>query len=160
MRTFVVISSSPLATERLARRLSRLLREGDILCLVGELGSGKTTFVRGLAQGLRVTQPVQSPTFQLMRVYQGKLPQGQVPVALVHLDWFRLSPQECETLMAEDAIPLPAIYVIEWADRARERWPVECLEISFEWMSNEGRRIAFRVGGKRWERRLNETRRL
>lgn len=145
-----VVTSTSQATERLAQRVSQALRAGDVLCLVGELGSGKTTFVRGLARGLKVTQPVQSPTFQLMRIYQGRLAPGKGSVALAHLDWFRLSPAECAVVLAEEAMPSPTIYVIEWADRGRAVWPAERLEISFEWISPRVRRLTFRGVGKRW----------
>lgn len=144
------ITAGPEATERLASRVSHWLRPGDVLCLIGGLGSGKTTFVRGLARGLKVKAPVQSPTFQLMRFYPGQWPKQQGPVTLVHVDWFRLSPAECATLMAEDAIPSPAVYLIEWADRGKDSWPREHLEVAFEWLSEDRRRLSFVGRGARW----------
>ncbi|MGH7912171.1 MAG: tRNA (adenosine(37)-N6)-threonylcarbamoyltransferase complex ATPase subunit type 1 TsaE [Candidatus Dormibacteraceae bacterium] len=101
-------------TEAAAARLARSLRPGDVLLLEGPLGAGKTTFVRGLAQGLGVEGRVASPTYQLVRVYQGRIP-------LVHADLFRLeNPAELSGLDLDE----PAgrgVLAVEWGDRIT--WP-------------------------------------
>ena len=78
-----IVSASPTETRALARRLSRCLVGGDVLLLQGDLGAGKTEFVKGLAEGLQVTDLVTSPTFTLLNVYHGAMP-------LYHFDLYRL----------------------------------------------------------------------
>jgi tRNA threonylcarbamoyladenosine biosynthesis protein TsaE len=104
------VTRSPEATEAAAERLARHLRRGDLLLLVGPLGAGKTTFVRGLARGLGSPAHVMSPTFQLVRVYAG-------PLQLAHVDLYRLEPGAgmadlgLEQLLDEGAV------VVEWGER-------------------------------------------
>ena len=82
-----IVSASPTETRALARRLSRCLVSGDVLLLQGDLGAGKTEFVKGLAEGLQVTDLVTSPTFTLLNVYHGAMP-------LYHFDLYRLEDVE------------------------------------------------------------------
>jgi tRNA threonylcarbamoyladenosine biosynthesis protein TsaE len=111
------------ATERLGERLGRLARPGDVLALSGELGSGKTTLVRGLARGLDVPPevPVVSPSFTLINEYPGRLP-------LYHLDLYRVEAGEQEWLGLEEYLYGPAVVAVEWAERLAEP-PAERLEI-------------------------------
>ncbi|MEK6560783.1 MAG: tRNA (adenosine(37)-N6)-threonylcarbamoyltransferase complex ATPase subunit type 1 TsaE, partial [Nitrospirota bacterium] len=84
MKTVRILSKSTDQTLRLGERLAKYLRRGDILCLEGELGSGKTTLIKGIAKGLRIApEKVNSPTFVLMNAYHGRLP-------LYHFDLYRL----------------------------------------------------------------------
>ena len=82
-----IVSASPAETRALARRLSQCLTGGDVLLLQGDLGAGKTEFVKGLAEGLQVTDLVTSPTFTLLNVYHGAMP-------LNHFDRYRLEDVE------------------------------------------------------------------
>src|SRR5258708_38494790 len=79
-----LVTGTPEATEAAAAALSRHVRRGDLLLLEGEMGAGKTTFVRGLSRGLGVSGDVMSPTFQLVRVYGG-------PLQLAHVDLYRVA---------------------------------------------------------------------
>jgi tRNA threonylcarbamoyladenosine biosynthesis protein TsaE len=103
-------TSSALETEAAGEELGRRLREGDLVLLKGELGAGKTTFVRGMAKGSGSAAPVASPTFQLVRVYPGRL-------QLAHVDLYRLEKgDEFRELGLEELLDQGAV-VIEWGDR-------------------------------------------
>jgi tRNA threonylcarbamoyladenosine biosynthesis protein TsaE len=103
-------TSSPAETEEAGRRLGERLRAGDVVLLTGELGAGKTTFVRGVARGTGSSAPVASPTFQLVRIYPGR-------VQLAHIDLYRIeSPGELADLGLEELADQGAV-VIEWGDR-------------------------------------------
>ena len=110
------VTHSAEETEAVGEELAPLLAPGDLLLLAGELGAGKTTFVRGLARGLGVTAPVQSPTFQLVRVYPGR-------VQLAHVDLYRL---ESGTELADlglDELLDEGVVAVEWGDRLRLDYP-------------------------------------
>lgn len=105
-------TSSPAETEEAGRRFGERLRTGDIVLLTGELGAGKTTFVRGVARGVGSSAPVASPTFQLVRVYPGR-------VQLAHVDLYRIErPAELAELGLDELADQGAI-VVEWGDRLR-----------------------------------------
>jgi tRNA threonylcarbamoyladenosine biosynthesis protein TsaE len=105
-------TGSPDETEAAGEELAAALRVGDLLLLEGELGAGKTTFVRGLARGLGVSGRVQSPTFQLVRVYPGR-------IQLAHVDLYRLeSGAELGDLGIDDLLE-EGVVAVEWGDRLR-----------------------------------------
>jgi len=106
-------TDAPEATEAAAARLARHVGRGDLLLLRGELGAGKTTFVRGLASGLGVSGHVLSPTFQLVRVYAG-------PVPLAHVDVYRLEAGADLVDLGLDELLDRGAVVVEWGDRLRE----------------------------------------
>jgi tRNA threonylcarbamoyladenosine biosynthesis protein TsaE len=108
-------TASATETEAAAERLARRLSAGDVLLLEGPLGSGKTTFVRGLARGLGITAQVASPTFQLVRVYPGRL-------SLAHADLYRLEePTSALADLGLEELVERGVAVIEWGDRIA--WP-------------------------------------
>ena len=105
-----VVTSSAAETETLGEHLGKRLRTGDVVLLTGELGAGKTTFVRGVARGAGSAAPVASPTFQLVRVYPGHL-------QLAHVDLYRIERDtELSDLGLEELAGQGAV-VIEWGDR-------------------------------------------
>ena len=119
-------SHSPDQTCAIAADLARQLPPGTVLALHGELGSGKTCFVRGLARALGVTQPVTSPTFTLINEYRSSPP-------LAHIDLYRLnSPDEALALGLEEYLEPEGITVIEWAERAGDLLPAHTRHIEFE----------------------------
>jgi tRNA threonylcarbamoyladenosine biosynthesis protein TsaE len=108
--TISLETSSPEATEAAGEELGRRLRSGDLVLLRGELGAGKTTFVRGVARGCGSAAPVASPTFQLVRIYPGR-------VQLAHVDLYRLEKgDELRDLGLDELLEVGAV-VVEWGDR-------------------------------------------
>jgi tRNA threonylcarbamoyladenosine biosynthesis protein TsaE len=149
------VSRSPEQTRRLGIRLGVLLKPADVLCLVGDLGAGKTTFVQGLAKGWGSIDPVSSPTFVLVNQY--RQPDGS---RLAHLDAYRLeSVSEAEDLDI-DAFLVDGPLVVEWSDRILAALPVEHLQVELSWVAEEQRRLLFTPHGTRYEALLQEFRRL
>lgn len=143
-----LISRSPTQTQRLGTRLAKQLKPGDVIALTGEIGAGKTTFVQGIAQGLRVPPgAVASPSFVLIREYRGRIP-------LVHADLFRLERLAgAATVGLEEYYDGDGVTVIEWANRIPEILPPEFLEIQFEGVDPTSRRMTLIPHGKRYEGR-------
>ncbi|NOX44855.1 MAG: tRNA (adenosine(37)-N6)-threonylcarbamoyltransferase complex ATPase subunit type 1 TsaE [Caldiserica bacterium] len=135
----VVITEGPEETVALGEELAAELRPGDVVALVGELGSGKTTLVQGIARGLFVTDIVSSASFVLARTYRGKLP-------LHHLDAYRIgSPEELfEVGLDRYLPPEEGITVVEWADRIYDLIPKEALWITIEFLDGDRRKITLR----------------
>jgi len=105
-----VTTNTPAETEEIGRRLGERLRPGDVVLLTGELGAAKTTLVRGVAQGIGSKAPVASPTFQLVRVYPGR-------VQLAHVDLYRIeNSAELRDLGLEELVQQGAV-VVEWGER-------------------------------------------
>jgi tRNA threonylcarbamoyladenosine biosynthesis protein TsaE len=128
------ITHSAAETEALAEELASRLAPGDLLLLAGELGSGKTTFVRGLARGLGATATVQSPTFTLVRVYPGR-------VQLAHADLYRLErTAELGDLGLEELLE-EGVVAVEWGDRLAPTGG-RVMEIGFEHRSETERVIS------------------
>jgi len=135
-------SRGPGETRRLARRLARALRPGDVLLLSGPLGAGKTAFVQGLARGLGVKEGVSSKSFVLLGEYAGR-------VKLYHADLYRLGgPHEAMDL-GLDEYCADGVLAVEWPERAWEAFPQDVLVVSFEVTGERSRRITFRATGPR-----------
>lgn len=109
-----IVSNSEQETENFGQELSLKLKGGDILLLSGELGAGKTTFIKGIARGLGITSEITSPTFTLMNVYPTSTNKN-----LVHIDTYRLNDeQELIDIGVEDYLGKPnTICVIEWPEK-------------------------------------------
>ncbi len=151
--TLEFFSRSPEQTRRAGMRLGALIQAGDVICLAGELGSGKTTLVQGLAQGWGSLDPVSSPTFVLVNEY--RRPGGQV---LHHLDAYRLrNAWEAEDLDMDlfESGPL----VVEWPDKVASILPAERLWVAMRWMAEEHRGMVFTAQGPRYQLLLAELRR-
>ena len=134
MATF--ISNSPDETESFGRQFAGNVKAGDVLALTGELGSGKTRFVKGLTAGLDATTPATSPTFTLIHEYSG----GRLPV--YHFDFFRIEDrQSAERLGLDEYFFGDGVSVIEWADRFPNLIPENARWISFETKSETERAI-------------------
>ena len=143
-RSFV--SRSPAETRQLAARLGVGLAPGDVVALRGELGAGKTEFVRGLAAGLGVPEDaVASPSFALAYEYQGRL-------TLVHLDLYRLAGLSPEFLPdLEDYLTGPQVVAVEWAERLGNLLPPEHLDVLLVITGEEERQLTLTGRGPRWE---------
>ncbi len=129
------VTTSPEETRDLAKDFASDLTEGDVVALSGDLGSGKTTFVQGLAEGLGVEGNVVSPTFKLVNEFDGRLP-------LYHIDFYRIdSAADVVVLGIEHYLFGDGISVIEWADRHTQVIPDDAVWIHFEVVSQTERRI-------------------
>ncbi|MCK4518722.1 MAG: tRNA (adenosine(37)-N6)-threonylcarbamoyltransferase complex ATPase subunit type 1 TsaE [Candidatus Omnitrophica bacterium] len=140
-----VIARGEEETKKIAGRLAGFLRPGDVLALVGNLGSGKTTFVKGLARGLGVNGLVVSPSYILLREYKAKPP-------LYHFDLYRLGYyEEVELLGYEEYFYGNGITCIEWADKIEKLLPKSYLRIQFEFLGEKKRTIKFLAVGGRYQ---------
>ena len=128
------ITNSPADTERLGVLLGERLRRGDVVLLIGELGAGKTTFVRGVAQGTGSKATVASPTFQLVRVYPGR-------VQLAHVDLYRIEKEAEFAGLGLDELADQGAVVVEWGDRLDVE---EAARIEIEHLGGERRLIRTR----------------
>jgi tRNA threonylcarbamoyladenosine biosynthesis protein TsaE len=152
--TLEFVSRSPEQTRRLGMRLGALMQAGDIICLAGDLGSGKTTLVQGIARGWGSLDPVSSPTFVLVNIYQR--PDSK---HLHHMDAYRLAGAvEAEDLDLDPMLENGAL-VIEWADRIKAALPCDHLWIEMRWNADEQRGMVFLPHGARHENLLAAFRR-
>ena len=133
-----ITTHSPQQTQRLAQQLSSQLKGGEVLALVGELGAGKTEFTKGLAKAFGVKQAITSPTFVLMKVYEGKRKKEKgkrtEDVRLVHIDCYRLqSPEELVDIGAAEYFgQKDTVVIIEWADRVKKILPRQVVWVKFK----------------------------
>lgn len=132
------ISVSAAETKAAGARLAEEIQAGDVVALVGDLGAGKTQFVKGLAKGLGSKEMVTSPTFTLMHEYQSK----RVPI--YHFDFYRIESLAALRAIGFDEIVFgDGVSVIEWADRFADAIPPRARWIKFEIVSDDQRRILF-----------------
>lgn len=152
--TLEFFSRSPEQTRRIGMRLGGLLEPGDLVCLQGELGAGKTTLVQGLAQGWGSLDPVSSPTFVLVNEY--RRPAGS---RLFHMDAYRLesgaeaAELDLDWMLAEGAL------VVEWPERVGNVLPDQALKIELEPVAEEQRQMRFHAHGARYDRILSQLQR-
>ena len=146
---FSVITTSPEQTWQIGRMLGARLAAGDTICLYGDLGAGKTSLSYGIALGLDVKeQYITSPTFTLVNEYQGRVP-------FYHMDLYRLhDPGELENIGFREYIDSDGATVIEWAERAENELPTECLSVYLSSVNENSREIGFLVEGARYEKLL------
>ena len=147
-------SRSPAQTRRIGVRLGGALQAGDVICLQGDLGAGKTTFVQGIAQGWGSVDAVSSPTFILVNVYR-----RDDDSQLFHMDAYRLdSAPEAEELDLDSMLADGAL-IIEWPERIPGLIPAERLWVDLEHVDEEEREMKFKARGKRYDDLLNVIRR-
>jgi tRNA threonylcarbamoyladenosine biosynthesis protein TsaE len=141
-------------TQDLAAELAALLVPTDVVLLSGDLGAGKTTFTQGLARGLGVTEPVTSPTFTLVRAYDGRWSDGRA-MRLLHADVYRLEhQQEILDLGLAELVEEGAAAVVEWGEAAAPALAPDYLEIRLSFGEYDDHRlIRARPVGSRWESR-------
>jgi len=141
------ISNSEKDTINLGKALGKLLKPGDLILLYGDLGCGKTTFVKGLAESLEVSPNfyITSPSFSLINIYEGKY-------TIYHVDLYRLETAEVEDLGIWEFLN-SGIVVIEWADRLSETLKEDYIEVFFEFLNHFKRKVTF-VGYGEWQELL------
>ena len=131
----------------LGERLGTLLQKNDVLILSGELGAGKTTFTKGLAKGLGIRQMIKSPTYTIVREYEGRLP-------LYHLDVYRIE-GDADSIDLDEFLFGGGVTVIEWGHLFGEDLPDSYLELELL-KEAEGRRLHFSAQGPRAEQLIKE----
>lgn len=138
------ITHSPEETAHLASTIGKIIHEGTVICLDGELGVGKTLFVRALARTLGVESDVTSPTFNLMNIYEAACP-------IVHFDLYRIeSEEELEDIgFYEYVDATEGIVLIEWAEKFPEALPEDRLEVRIDALDGEERQFIFAAEGEK-----------
>jgi tRNA threonylcarbamoyladenosine biosynthesis protein TsaE len=138
-------------TLELAGTVGELLRAGDVVSLVGDLGAGKTVFARGVARALGVTEPVVSPSFTIVREYDGRMP-------LVHVDVYRIDTvQELYDLGFEELVRDDAVTLVEWGDMIDGLLPVDRLDVRLAPGDTDDERVVEIEGhGRSWRARAAE----
>jgi len=145
-----ITTHSAEATKDVGFKLGRLLKPGDIVCLEGNLGVGKTIFVQGIALGLDVEDYVTSPTFNIIHEYNGRIP-------MYHMDVYRLnSVGEMEDLGYDEYFYGKGVVVIEWAEKIQQIIPEERLWIKGETIGESTRRFVFKPSGERYKTLIEE----
>jgi tRNA threonylcarbamoyladenosine biosynthesis protein TsaE len=147
-------SRSPEATRRLAKRMAGAAVPGDVLCLWGELGAGKTVFAKGFGLGLGIEDTISSPTFVLMGEYAGRLP-------LFHIDLYRLASaaEALEGGLLDDR-QATGVVLIEWPDRLGDALPVDRLDVRIDGGPDDSRRIRLAPQGSGYDRYLAAAARI
>jgi tRNA threonylcarbamoyladenosine biosynthesis protein TsaE len=145
------VTHSAEETLALARTVGELLRAGDVVSLAGELGAGKTVFARGVARALGVTEPVVSPSFTIVREYDGRVP-------LVHVDVYRLDTyQELHDLGFEEVVRDDAVTLVEWGDVIDGLLPGDRLDVRMAPGADDDERVVEIEGhGRSWRARAAE----
>lgn len=147
------LSRSAADTDRLGRLLGGSLRGGEVIAIYGELGSGKTALVRGIAAGIGAPpRAVGSPTFVLIHEYQGR-------VRVAHADLYRIqSPTELDHLGLSDYLDDRTVMAVEWADRAGSHLPADRLEVHLTYRNRTSRTVRLRATGARSRDLLDHVR--
>ena len=137
----VIYTNSESETEKAGENLAEMLEPGDVVAFYGDLGAGKTAFIRGLARGLGVNARVSSPTFTIVNVYPG-------PVPLFHFDMYRLSgPDELFEIGWEDYLERGGVCAVEWSENVDEAFYGDVIKIEISKTGDTGRRIQIDLKG-------------
>ncbi len=149
------VSHSAEQTRRLGARLGQLLQGGEVICLTGELGTGKTCLVQGIGRGLGVTERITSPTFTLVNEYRGR------QLMLYHIDLYRIvNVRATLTFGLDEYLYSEGVCAIEWAERVREVWPDEYLYVNLRHIDETKRGLTLRGVGERYDRLLRDFKRI
>lgn len=150
----IICTQSFTATQKLGEELAKKITPGQVICLSGELGTGKTTFVQGLLKGLKVKGPYTSPTFLIMKQYhvtcniKHKTKMLHDSCCMIHdvyhIDAYRINEKDILNLGWEEIISEPGnLIVVEWAERIKKIIPGNAKRINFFWEEKEKRKIIF-----------------
>jgi tRNA threonylcarbamoyladenosine biosynthesis protein TsaE len=142
--TFVVETRSAHETKTWGRRLASILEGGELLGLIGELGAGKTVFVKGLARGLSLREEeILSPSFTMIQEHRGRL-------QLYHIDLYRLEQAVLDDLGLREYLFSTGVAAVEWFERLRESPELDCLRVRISYAGANIRRIEFEACGERY----------
>jgi tRNA threonylcarbamoyladenosine biosynthesis protein TsaE len=142
-----IITNNAEETELIGERLASLLEAGDVLTLEGDLGAGKTTFTKGIAKGLGVSRTVNSPTFTIVKEYEGRLP-------LYHMDVYRLEDSD-EDIGFDEYFNGGGVSVVEWAQFIEDYLPINRLDIRIKY-NGDSRILEFLSNSSHFESKINE----
>jgi tRNA threonylcarbamoyladenosine biosynthesis protein TsaE len=141
--TLIIESHSPHETKSWGRRLASILEGGELLGLIGDLGAGKTCFIKGLARGLRLREEdILSPTFTMIQEHHGRFP-------LYHIDLYRLDTVGLDDLGLREYLFSEGIAAVEWFERLREGSEMDYLSVRISYAGANLRRIEFSAAGSR-----------
>lgn len=150
MKSLEMVSNSAAQTQNIGMKLGKSAAAGDVILLVGPLGAGKTCLTQGIARGLGIHEYTASPSFVLVREYQGKLP-------LYHIDLYRLDKiEEVTQLGLDDYLYGKGVCVVEWADKGLTVLPGEHLLIEMQVISPLKRKLSFTPRGTRYLEMLSK----
>jgi tRNA threonylcarbamoyladenosine biosynthesis protein TsaE len=150
VKSLEIVSNSPEQTRKIGTMLGELAAPGDVILLVGSLGAGKTCLTQGIARGLGIPEYTASPSFVLVREYQGKLP-------LYHVDLYRLDRiEEVAQLGLDDYLYGKGVCVVEWADKGLSVLPQEHLLVEMQIVSPLKRKLSFMPEGTRYLKMLSK----
>lgn len=141
-------SRSDIDTMELAENIESEKFPGMVICLDGELGSGKTVFVKGFAKSLGINENITSPTFNIVKTYES----GELP--LNHMDVYRIEETD-ETIAFNDYFKSDSVTIIEWAELIKDKLPDERLEIKFKVIDENTRVIVLKPYGQKYEDLVN-----
>jgi tRNA threonylcarbamoyladenosine biosynthesis protein TsaE len=146
----VIESHSSRETRMWGRRLASLLTGGELIGLTGDLGVGKTCFVKGLARGLGLAEDqILSPTFTMIQEHRGRL-------SLFHIDLYRLDRVAIDDLGLREYLFSDGVAAVEWFERLREAPDLECITISIRYSEADNRRIEFGGAGERYAAQIEK----
>lgn len=146
---YTLITHSAAETQAVAEKLAARVTAGTVITLNGDLGAGKTTFTQGFGKGLGVKRNVNSPTFTIMKQYQGRLP-------LYHMDVYRLE-DTGDDIGLEEYINGDGVAIVEWSNLIESSLPAERLAITIERVGDEERRLTFEPVGQKYETIVKEV---
>jgi len=149
------ISHSDAQTRRIGARMAALLQGGEVICLQGELGAGKTCLAQGIGKGLGVAEPVVSPSFTLIREYASKPGRPK----LIHVDLYRLGEQDIAGLGLEEYWTTDSVMVVEWGERMGGAAPDERMDVDMRFVDDTKRGLTFTARGKKYHELLGLFRR-
>jgi len=148
METQEIVTYSESETKQAAERLAVFLKPGDVITLEGDLGAGKTAFAKGLASGLGVKETISSPTFTIIKEYEGEIP-------FFHMDAYRLEYSE-EDIGFDEYFDGDGVCVVEWAAFIETFLPENRLNIKITYVDEHTRKLAFSVSDYYYEVVLND----
>ena len=145
-------SNSTKETLKIGEKIGKLLNRGDIICLIGELGCGKTTLIKGITKGVDVASYVHSPTFIIVLKYEGKFP-------VYHIDLYRIeNVQDAVDFGIEEYLKGDGITLIEWAEKIESLLPQEYLLIKLKLKTKNCRILEFIPKGERFVKLVKKLR--
>lgn len=148
MKYLEVKTDSPEATHELGEKLGKAAEENMVFLLAGDLGAGKTTLTQGIAKGLNIKRNVTSPTFTILKIYQGRMP-------LYHIDAYRLEDM-VQDLGFEELMEDDGLTVIEWSQFVSYLIPDEYLKVTINLQEEDSRLFVFEACGEKYEKLLEE----